>query len=110
MAATVASRVALGLGVTPNVSPRCTGDVEGLSALFCAGMAAVKTDLGWGASITVGCLAGLKTGTLTLASIRTGLGSGNLGLGISILGAWSFTSGILGVSLTGGGGGSLNLI
>ena len=31
MAATVAGRVALGFGVTPKVSPRCTGAVEGLT-------------------------------------------------------------------------------
>ena len=41
IAATVAGRLAFGLGVTPKVSPRCTGLVEA-TVLLCAGMAAVS--------------------------------------------------------------------
>src|ERR1700721_3825703 len=110
MAGTVAGRVALGLGVTPKVSPRCTGAVEGLARLFCAGIAAVRAALGWGARTTAG-LAALAAGRLTLASISTGFGSGlGSGLGMLILAVSSFSStlgGSGGVIL--GGSGSLTL-
>ena len=99
MAATVAGRLALGLGVTPKVWPRCTGAVEGFTEVDCAGIAAVIAALGCGARITDG-LAALITGILTLASIWIGFGSGlGSGLGIMILGCSSFTS-----SLGGSGG------
>ena len=62
MAATVAGPVALGLGVTPKVCPECTGAVEGLDGVTCAGMAAVRAALGCGARITSG-LAALMTGS-----------------------------------------------
>src|SRR5580658_10919652 len=110
MAATVAGRVALGLGVTPKVWPRCTGAVEALRVLSCAGMAAVMAALGCGARTTEG-LATLITGIATLASNWIGLGSGlGSGLGITILGCSSLTS-ILGGSgsLILGGSGSLTL-
>ncbi len=68
MAATVAGRVALGLGVTPKVSPRCTGAVDGLTIEFCAGIAAARAALGCGARITV-CGLGCTAGSVTLASI-----------------------------------------
>src|SRR5271165_5239125 len=106
MAATVAGRVALGLGVTPKVSPRCTGAVEALTEVDCAGMAAVMAALGCGASTTSG-LAALISGILTLASIWIGLGSGlGRGLGILIFGCSSLTStlGGSGILIFGGSG------
>src|SRR5580700_10982141 len=109
MAATVAGRVALGFGVTPNVSPRCTGAVDAFTRLFCAGMAAAaRAALGCGARMICG-LAALMVGRLTFASSCTGFGSG-FSFGISILGASSFTCGGLGISFIGGGGGILTLI
>ena len=106
MAATVAGRVAFGLGVTPKVCPKCTGAVEGFWRLSCAGMAAAASaDLGCGDRITAG-LASLMTGIASLAStwivFRSGLGSG---LGILIFGASNFTSKSFGGSFIGGGGG-----
>src|ERR1039458_1114794 len=111
MAAMVAGPLALGFGMTPKVWPRCTGAVEGLTWLSCAGMAAgFRAVLGCGASMTE-VLDGLMAGIATLASIFTSgnLGSG-LGLGIAILGASSFSSGSWGISCAGGGGGTLALI
>src|ERR1035441_4736493 len=47
MAATVDGHLAFGFGVTPKVSPKWTGFVEGLRRLSCAGMAAtISTGLG----------------------------------------------------------------
>src|SRR5579863_8804062 len=104
MAATVAGRVALGFGVTPKVSPKCTGAVEGLAWATWAGAAAVRAALGWGARITAG-LAAFTTGKAVFASICRGFRSGfGSTLGILILGASSLTSGSLGVSTLGGGG------
>src|SRR6201993_1029936 len=105
MAATVAGRVALGLGVTPKVSPRWTGAVDGFAWGTCAGAAAVRAALGWGARIIAG-LACFTTGRAVLASICTGFRSGFFSIfGILILGASSLTSGSFGVSTTLGGGG-----
>src|ERR1039458_8911500 len=100
MAAIVGGRVALVLGVAPKVWPRCTGAVEGLTPLSCAGMAAVKAALGCGARMIAGLGAAFTSGNATLASITIGFGYG-LGFGTSIFGA-SICS--LGGS---GGGGSL---
>ena len=99
MAAIVAGRVALGLGVAPKVWPRCTGAVEGLTLLSCAGMAAVKAALGCGARMIAG-LGSFIAGIGSLASIWIGFGSG-FGFGIAIFGA---SICILGGA---GGGGSL---
>src|ERR1035441_2310323 len=85
MAAIVAGRVALGLGVAPKVWPRCTGAVEGLTLLSCAGMAAVKAALGCGARMIAG-LGSFIAGIGSLASIWIGFGSG-FGFGIAIFGA-----------------------
>src|SRR5208282_228887 len=64
----------------------CTGFVEGLTSLLCAGMAAVRAALGCGARMIEG-LASLTTGIVTLASIWIGFRSGfGSGLGILILG------------------------
>src|ERR1035437_1160516 len=106
MAATVAGRVAFGLGVTPKVSPKWTGFVEGLTWLSCAGMAAAaRADLGCRARITAG-LAAFMAGRFTLASIWVGFRSGfGSGLGMLIFGASNFTFGTFGGSSTGGGGG-----
>src|SRR5580698_4573208 len=110
MAAMVAGRVALGLGVAPNVWPRCTGEVDGFTRLFCAGIAAVSAAFGCGARFTICGFAG-TTGMFTLASMMTGLGIG-CGLGITIcLGCscnWSF--GCSGGGGIFGGGGVLILI
>src|ERR1017187_5671535 len=58
IAAIVAGPLALGLGVTPKVSPRCTGAVEGLTRLSCAGMAAATSAaLGCGARTMAGLAA-----------------------------------------------------
>ena len=84
MAAIVAGRVALGFGVAPKVWPRCTGAVEGLTLLSCAGMAAVKAALGCGARMMAGFGASFTTGSASFASIWIGFGSG-FGFGISIL-------------------------
>src|ERR1039457_3750930 len=100
MAAMVAGRVALGLGVAPKVWPRCTGAVEGLTLLSCAGIAAVRAALGCGARTMAGFGASFTTGSANFASIWMGFGSG-LGFGISILRA---SNSILGGC---GGGGSL---
>src|SRR5580692_11794344 len=108
MAATVAGRVAFGFGVTPKVSPRCTGAVEGLTWADCAGMAAVRAAFGCGARMMEG-LASLTTGILTLASISIGFRSGfGSGLGILILGASYLISSLGGsIGLIFGGSGSL---
>ena len=108
MAAIVAGRVALGLGVTPKVSPRCTGAVEGLTLLSCAGMAADKAALGCGARTTAGLASAFTTGSVILASIWIGFGSG-LGLGISIFGASISSLGSFGGEGSLGGGVTLTL-
>ena len=100
----MAGRVELGLGVTPKVSPRCTGAVDALTVLFCAGIAWSSAALGCGASVITGALAGI-TGMFTLASIWTGFGSG-FGFGISICLGCNSTFGISGGGGTCGGGGS----
>src|ERR1035437_213508 len=109
MAATVAGPLALGLGRTPNVWPSCTGFVEGLRLLSCAGIAAgASTAFGCGASLT-SSLAFLMAGIVSLASIWTGFKSGlGSGFGTLIRGASNFTSGTFGSS-TGGGGGIFSL-
>src|ERR1039458_1686694 len=105
MAATLAGRVALGLGVTPKVWPRCTGAVDGFTVEFCAGIAAAKAALGCGARITV-CGFGCTAGRFTLASIWIGFGSG-FGLGISICRGCSSTLGGSGGGGSSCGGGCL---
>src|SRR5208283_2743399 len=84
MAAMVAGRVALGLGVTPNVCPRCTGAVDGFTLESCAGMAAVRADLGCGANVTICGLA--------------------FGFGNTIWRSCNCTLGGSGGGMTGGGG------
>ena len=64
MAATVAGRTELGLGTTPNVSPKWTGFTEGRTRLFWAGMATAGAGLGWGASAARGIGGELEFGFL----------------------------------------------
>ncbi len=96
-------------GVTPNVSPKCTGAVDGFACGTCAGAAAVSAAFGCGARIIDG-FAALIAGTVSLASISIGFSAGfGSGFGILILGAWSFTSAGLGGGGSFGGGGTFTL-
>src|SRR5258708_7358854 len=106
MAATVAGRLAFGFGVTPNVSPRCTGAVEAFTVFVCAGMAAVKAAFGWGARMIDG-FAAFICGVVSFDSISRGFRAGfGSGFGMLIFGCsiWISSFGFGGSGSLGGGG------
>ena len=103
MAAIVAGLAAFGFGVTPNVSPRCTGAVDGFCWAVCAGIAAASAALGCGASVIAG-FTSLISGIFSFASISIGFRTGFSIFGKLIFGASSFTSTGLGGSGSFGGG------